>query len=216
MTDEEYLFHSQSRDTKRIARGSYAKRGGSRSKSCRLPSDNLTQAQKKKLNGEVVVINMTEKKTWKQVLKMPRDLAVEYLTELKVKHNGRNKDIAEYLGTTTKCLSWFINQNCPELKMGARGHEPSKEWLKFIGADSITSDDEIEKPDDEIEVKPEPEQPVVKKEPSVIPKCNVMSGTLRFEGLPGIAFTKAMQILGNENYNLTIIFEEVCDIDSGA
>ena len=66
----------------------------------------------------------------------------------------------------------------------------------------------------EIEVKPEPEQPVVKKEPAVIPKCNVMSGTLRFEGLPGIAFTKAMQILGNENYNLTIIFEEVCDIDS--
>lgn len=213
MTDAEYLFHSQSKESKRIARGSYAKKGGIRSKSCRLPSDYLTQAQKKKLNGEVVTINMAERKTWKQVLKMPKDLAVEYLTELKMVHKGRNKDIAEYLGTSPKCISWFIGENCPQLKNGFQSYSPSEEWLKFIAEDSTASDDEVEVCDDEVE-----EEPVVEpvKEPAIKPMCNVMSGTLRFEGMPSIAFTKAMNILENKNYNITIIFEEVCYADTDA
>ena len=39
---------------KRIARGAYHRKNGSKSKRCTLPSDYLTAAEKRKLNGEVM------------------------------------------------------------------------------------------------------------------------------------------------------------------
>ena len=49
MTDERYVYTSDVRDRKRTASGSRAKKGGSRSRRCPLPSDTLTKAQRQKI-----------------------------------------------------------------------------------------------------------------------------------------------------------------------
>ena len=54
MTDEEYLFRQTERETKRTARGAAAKKCGSKSKKCSLPSDYLSAKQRKGLNGKVM------------------------------------------------------------------------------------------------------------------------------------------------------------------
>ncbi len=53
MTDAEYLFRRDSADKKVTARSANKRVSGAKSKKCTLPSDYLTAAQKKRLNGEV-------------------------------------------------------------------------------------------------------------------------------------------------------------------
>lgn len=55
------------------------KKGGSKSHRCTLPSDNLTPAQKKKLNGPVKEYALHEPMSWKDFKAMPADLQQAHL-----------------------------------------------------------------------------------------------------------------------------------------
>ena len=45
MTDAQYLFVSDSREKKSVARSAVHRKGGRKSKKCTLPSDSLTEKQ---------------------------------------------------------------------------------------------------------------------------------------------------------------------------
>lgn len=53
-------FEKEVREKKSIASGARHRVNGSKSKRCTLPSDYLTPAQRKKLNGEVYTVNLNK------------------------------------------------------------------------------------------------------------------------------------------------------------
>lgn len=76
-------FDFDAMQKKRIAQGAKHKVG--RRSGCTLPSDNLTEAQKRKLNGPVVTLKLDEPMTWKDFKALPEDkrrLYAEHIEDL--------------------------------------------------------------------------------------------------------------------------------------
>ena len=70
-------------EKKRIAQGARARKCGSKSRKCTLPSDYLTAAQKKGLNGKAITYNLSGPMTYSKFRVMPDDLQKEYLLKLR-------------------------------------------------------------------------------------------------------------------------------------
>jgi hypothetical protein len=66
---------------KRVARGAYAHVNRKRGK-CRLPSDYLTAAQRKEMNGAVKTYNITRPMPMDEFVQMPDDLKAEYFRNM--------------------------------------------------------------------------------------------------------------------------------------
>lgn len=66
---------------KRVARGAFAHVNRKRGK-CRLPSDYLTAAQKREMNGEMKTYNITRPMPWEDFKAMQDDLKREYLRNM--------------------------------------------------------------------------------------------------------------------------------------
>lgn len=80
---------------KRIARGAYHKRGGSKSHRCTLPSDFLSAAELKRRNGPMTEYRMNEPMNWSAFRSMPDDLQVQYVTGLRAKYGATDAMFAD-------------------------------------------------------------------------------------------------------------------------
>ena len=72
-------FYSEMYGRAKTARSASAKVGGSKSKKCSLPSDNLTPAQKARLNGPVITYRMVPGHSDEELARWPEDLRQEYI-----------------------------------------------------------------------------------------------------------------------------------------
>ena len=101
MTD----FDFDVKEKKSIARGAFARKGGSKSKKCSLPSDHLTDAQKRKLNGPVRAYNVKTPMSWDEFKSMPTDLQQAHVAFLQDAFGVSGNDIAiRYFGVTGTAL----------------------------------------------------------------------------------------------------------------
>lgn len=66
-------------ERKAMLSGARHKKGGSKSRKCSLPSDNLTPAQMRKLNGPVVTYAINRPMDWETFKAMPADLQQSHL-----------------------------------------------------------------------------------------------------------------------------------------
>ena len=107
MTDERFVYNADLRDRKRAAQGARAKKGGSRSKSCTLPSDALSAAQKRKLNGSVESISLNSPMSWARLRDLTPELQFLYLDHLVNEHKARRVDLCAMLGVAT-CTFWKL------------------------------------------------------------------------------------------------------------
>ena len=74
-------FEREIQEKRRIAAGArHKKRGG---RGCRLPSDCLTPAQLRRLNGNVVTYRLGEPMRYEAVMALPEDLRREYVSSLR-------------------------------------------------------------------------------------------------------------------------------------
>ena len=88
-------FDYDAMQKKRIARGaSYMKRG-SKSKKCTLPSDYLTAAQKRRLNGPVSTYKLDEPMSWESFKAMPEDLQKQYILNLQNTYQANDKMVGK-------------------------------------------------------------------------------------------------------------------------
>ncbi len=83
---------------KRIARGASRMKRGSKSKKCTLPSDYLTAAQKRRLNGPVSTYKLDEPMNWESFKAMPEDLQKKYILGLQEMYQANDKMIAKLFG----------------------------------------------------------------------------------------------------------------------
>ena len=89
-------FDYDAMQKKRIARGAaHMKR---KRKGCSLPSDYLTAAQKRRLNGPVSTYKLDEPMNWESFKAMPEDLQKKYILNLQETYQANDKMIAKLFG----------------------------------------------------------------------------------------------------------------------
>lgn len=223
MTDEKYVFEQTLRERKRTARGAYAKKGGSRSKRCSLPSDSLTAKKRKELNGKVETINLNKPITWGEWKRLSLSLKQQYIEALYVKHHARLGDIARMFGRGENNLSRDLadygidNKSLASKSKAYRRHKPSAEWESFLtnsASDSEPTAPDVSLPSEDTNVAPEP-SPAVKlygPEPSGGETdeelLKVISGTLNYEGDPSAIFEKVMLAIDpSKKYKIQVRFQ---------
>lgn len=137
MTDVEFILREDARDKKSSGRGVYARKRGSRSKSCSLPSDRLTEKQKKELSGEVKTYNLSTRLSFAEFKQLPPDLMTEYVNRLVNTYGANFNDIAKSMGITRETLAVFRDAHpvFPKFKPGGRSawaKPTSTEWAEFL------------------------------------------------------------------------------------
>ena len=93
-------FDYDAMQKKRIARGASHMKRGSKSKKCTLPSDYLTDAQKRRLNGPVSTYKLDERMSWESFKAMPEDLQKKYILNLQETYQANNGMLGKMFGVT--------------------------------------------------------------------------------------------------------------------
>lgn len=93
-------FDYDAMQKKRIARGAAHMKRGSKSKKCTLPSDYLTAAQKRRLNGPVNTYKLDEPMNWESFKAMPEDLQKKYILNLQETYQANNDMLGKMFGVT--------------------------------------------------------------------------------------------------------------------
>ena len=93
-------FDYDAMQKKRIARGASHMKCGSKSKKCTLPSDYLTDAQKRRLNGPVSTYKLDEPMSWESFKAMPEDLQKKYILNLQETYQANNDMLGKMFGVT--------------------------------------------------------------------------------------------------------------------
>ena len=222
MTDEKYVFDQTSRERKRIARGSYAKKGGSRSKRCSLPSDNLTAKQRKELNGAVETISKKQKLARQEWQKLSKSMKRQYLEILFLEHNARIKDIAEMWGIGQNNVWRMFNKagvdvsDIVKKSKAYRKNSPSPEWLAFMAPTREEKSEEVSPPIEKPKAPPAASDAVKLDDsaPDTLKhiRLDVVSGSINYIGDPYAVFEKALLAIDpSKQYHIQIRFKEVTE-----
>ena len=105
MTDEEYIFRTDTAEKKRTARGSFnrkthAGKGGR----VKMPSDYMTKKERDKMNGEVQSYNLAKPMKWEQFKLLPDDIKREYITAIVRKYDPQQSAISQMLNVAPNTL----------------------------------------------------------------------------------------------------------------
>ena len=200
MTNERYTFVSDLRDKKAAARGAYARKGGSKSKRCSLPSDHLTPAELKRRNSPVESIKLNTPITYAELKKLNPNLQFLYLENCVTKHKGRRKDIVDMLGINQATFARLLPTLPGCLEFKGRPKTVAPEWTAFIGG-TETMDPIPE---------PEPEEPQPEGEKEIVLEPPVLSGSITMVAtLPDLGAQLLKLINGDTAYQFTVSFSRV-------
>ena len=97
-------FYEEVKQKKSLAASARHKVSGARSRKCTLPSDHLTAAQKRGLNGPVHTYAVNRPTTWAQFKEMPADLQQAHLDYIQNRFSVG-------LGTVAR-LVWGVSDSC--------------------------------------------------------------------------------------------------------
>ena len=131
---------------KRIAMAAFAhinrKRGG-----CSLPSDTLTEKQRKEKNGEVKSYNITRPMPWREFKPMPEDLKREFFRNMQ-SFGGTAKWLAEEMGASAHTIIAYAERVGAPFRRGGRNagmwQRKIMEWANADAVDIHTADAQSE------------------------------------------------------------------------
>ena len=138
---------------KRIARGAAARKCGSKSRRCTLPSDYLTDAQKKARNGKMSTYNLSKPMTYEQFKLMPRDLQREYLLKLRNDMHASTRVIAQMFGCSYETVRVVIRNlgiNTGDKKMYMNLDQLLR-WNNWLSGDAANTPVAVTEPETETE-----------------------------------------------------------------
>ena len=142
---------------KRIARGAAARKCGSKSRRCTLPSDYLTDAQKKARNGKMSTYNLSKPMTYEQFKLMPRDLQREYLLKLRNDMHASARVIAQMFGCSYETVRVVIrdlgiNTGGKKIYMNL---DQLMRWNNWLSGDAANTPVAVTEPETETETEAE-------------------------------------------------------------
>lgn len=176
MTDFEYDVKQK----KEIARSAFAKKNGSKSKYCSLPSDHMTEAQWKKRNGLIMSYDLKKPMNWTQFTTMPPDIQEEYLRGLSERYHVTIRCLSDLFGVSWDTVRRHIKINHPWMKF-KRGFQMSDqdkagfaEFLCGEGCDTVVLGDRP------IEEKSEVQETIGESIKKILPKKEPVVEKSRF------------------------------------
>lgn len=134
MTDERFVYNADLRDRKRTASGARAKKGGSKSRRCSLPSDTLTKAQKRALNSSVESIKLNQPMSWARLRELTPSLQYLYLDHLVNDHKARRVDLVSMLGIAACTFQRLVGTLPGRISFHGRPRKQAPEWERFMAA----------------------------------------------------------------------------------
>ena len=122
MTDEKFVFISESKEKKNIAhsarnRRTHAGKGGK----VRFPSDYLSKKELQAMNSEVTAYKLNSMMTYKEFKAMPDDIKVTYIKLLRQKFNVPDMCLAKALGCSKGCFRLEVKRLGLNLGKGTGG-----------------------------------------------------------------------------------------------
>lgn len=149
-------FDYDVKEKKRIARGAFAKKGGSRSKKCTLPGDYLSAAEKRKLSTTTVAVNLKKPMTWKEFKALPTDVKIEYLSYLRDEREALRSWVAtDLFCVSTTAFQKYIELHEPKLKgifpkSGRYTADRRARWLDWVQGREEEEEQSEETPEPDI------------------------------------------------------------------
>jgi hypothetical protein len=136
MNSTEYAFNTDVAEKKRIARGAYSKKTHNGKGGCRLPHEDLTEAQRRALNGPVATYNLDKPMLWKEFRAMPEDLQKSYLRGLQKKYGARDTMLGKMLCADTSTICYTRKALGVPALGGRASRDEQTAWDAWIAADS--------------------------------------------------------------------------------
>lgn len=162
-------FDYDVREKKRIANSARARKNGSKSKYCSLPSDHMTAVQWKKRNGEVMSYDLKKPLNWTQFTTMPVDIQAEYIRGLSEKYHVTIRCLADLFGVSWDTVSRYmkLKHSWFKVKRGVQMSPQDKAgFAEFLcGSDAYSPVVIEETPAQKLEIKTE--TPIPKEDASV-------------------------------------------------
>ena len=133
-------------EKKRIAQGARARKCGSKSRKCTLPSDYLTAAQKKGLNGKVSTYNLSGPMTYSKFRVMPDDLQKEYLLKLRNEMGASQTAIGEMMQCSPETVRQTLIRHGLSTKLPRMSFESKLRWDAWLKGDQLNDRAEVPAP----------------------------------------------------------------------
>ena len=127
-------------EKKRIAQGARARKCGSKSRKCTLPSDYLTAAQKKGLNGKVSTYNLSAPMTYSKFRVMPDDLQKEYLLKLRNEMGASQTAIGEMMQCSYETVRQALMRHGIPTNIKRMSFESKLRWDAWLKGEQLNND----------------------------------------------------------------------------
>ena len=127
-------------EKKRIAQGARARKCGSESRKCTLPSDYLTAAQKKGLNGKVSTYNLSEPMTYSKFRVMPDDLQKEYLLKLRNEMGASLTAIGKMMQCSPETVRQALMRHGIPTNIKRMSFESKLRWDAWLKGEQLNND----------------------------------------------------------------------------
>ena len=131
MTEFDYDCYQK----KSIAHSAMKRKCGSKSKKCKLPSDNISQKQWNERCGEVVSYQIGKPMTWREFGKLPKDLKEEYLNNLISEYSANARNMADMFGVSVATVFRVVKNEGLNVKF-QKGRHPigfeAEQFQRFL------------------------------------------------------------------------------------
>ena len=215
MNDIEFILKEDIKEKKKAGSGYRHKKNGSKSKKCTLPSDHLSKKELNKMNGECKVYNLNKPMSYSNFCAMPVDLQIKYLEMLRDKFGANQTEISFMMGCNCATLKShkqrFLNGK-PEFKRYTYSRLDKDAWRRFVNGEE-DKDTAVAEPDkklvDTCSVDDSADTAYLPYN-KVIPKADIVNGSMNLKGKAEDIFRKMTDILGCENeYEIYVCFKAV-------
>lgn len=212
MSEAKAAFIEDLREKKVLARNSKYRKIGSKSKKCTTPSDYLTPAQKRKMNGAVSVYQIGKPITWSEFKLYPVEMQQKWLDAFVEKFDCSTKGMAIVFNVHPTS----INLHCKnkDLKINAKGVYNNEKGEKIRAWMAEKSDEEkLNTIVDELKkiAEPKPVEEPKKVEAPVAAQTyfvnTLQNGSMRLSGTSSEIFQTLFGIFREARLSVSIDFE---------
>lgn len=215
MNDVEFILKEDIKEKKQAGRGYRCKKNGRKSKKCSLPSDHLSKKEIEKMNGECKVYNLNKPMNYSNFCAMPVDLRIKYLEMLRDKFGANQTEISKMMGVADTTLAShrakFLDGK-PVFRRYKHSRLDVEAWDRFVNGEEYKNA-VVAEPDEKLV----DTRGIVNSSDStclpynkVIPKADIINGSMNLKGKADDIFRKMTDILGCENeYEIYVCFKAV-------
>lgn len=217
MTDEKYMFVSDVKDKKRVARGANAKVRGT-GRRVNFPSDYMSEKERNAMNSDVKSFDLGQPMKWAEFCAMPDDLRREYIVRLQNLYRAGDVAIGQMMGVSKTVV--LKQRGVLGIESVGRGAKPLPEWHNFVThgtpreatplGDLIPP--EVKAKLDKYEEKHPPaviNKPYKPKEEIFNPFALPISGDIRLKGTAATIGETLYLLTGGENITCRISWETI-------